>query len=163
MTGSRWRSYHVAVDFQVPLRFAYRWCTDYGPDDPKYAGEDRSIHLQRRVVEKSPGRVVFENLYDQGKGWAWERHVVTLRPPDRWHCEGRGNYSESVLDYVLTKTEPDRTRLDLRWRSRPALSSRERRPATKRVENYVAGLWRRRGRALERQYRRVRDRAKRRS
>ncbi len=157
--GSAWRSFQINAEFRVPLWFAYRWCTDYGPDDPKYSGEDRLIHLQRRVIERSRKKVVFENLYDEGKGWAWERHVVTLHPPDHWHCEGRGNHSESVLDYRLTALSPDRTRLEMRWRSRPRQQTREPRPPAGVVETFVAGLWRRRGRALEQEYRRLRDRS----
>lgn len=154
-TDSEWRSYRVVVDFRVPLRFAYQWCTDYGPDDPKYSGEDRSIHLERRILENSPRRVVFENLYDEGGGWAWERCVVTLRPPGRWHCECRGNYLESILDYVLTATATDRSRLDMRWHSRPVGRMAGGPPPPHVVEGLVARLWRRRRAAMEEEFREI--------
>lgn len=156
--SGRWRSYRITAEFVVPLAFAYRWCTDYTPEDPRYAGEDRTIGLRRRIVSRSPRRVVFENLYDAGGGWAWERCLVTLRPPDRWHCETRGNYGESVLDYRLTAVGPDRTRLEMGWKSRPGGFARGRRPGPAAVEAFVRRLWRRRATALERAYRALRAR-----
>lgn len=149
-----WKRYRVSVEFDVPLAFAYRWCTDYTPEDGKYGGEDKTLHLQRRIIEKRGRRVVFENLYDEGKGWGWERHVVTLFPPRRWHCEGKGNHHESVLDYTLTALPRDRTRFNMRWRSRPVGPTAGRRPSAAVVEGYVAQLWRRRAKFLERDYRR---------
>jgi hypothetical protein len=148
-----WRAYHVSVDMQAPLSFVYRWCTDYTPHDGKYGGENKTIHLKRRIIEKKHRRVVFENLFDVGKGWGWERHIVTLRPPDRWHCEGSGNYQESVLDYRLTPLPGGRTRFDMRWKSRPMGLSEGARPRASSIEAHVTELWKRRARALEREYR----------
>lgn len=148
-----WRQYRISVDFHVPLSFAYRWCTDYTPEDGEFSGEDRTIHLERRIIDRSPGRVEFENLYDQGGGWGWERHVVTLRPPDRWHCVGRGNYHESILDYQLVPLTDRSTRLNMVWRSRPVGVAPGPRPARPAVQRHVTGLWKRRARALELEYR----------
>jgi hypothetical protein len=143
---------------RAPLGFAYSWCTDFSPEDPKLAEEDRSIHLQRRIVDRTPRRVVFENVYDEGKGWAWEQHTVTLTPPDRWHSDGFGLYHESHLDYRLFELDPVRTRFEMDWTSKPSPRSTGRRPTKKGIEKFVTGLWRRRGRSLERDYRRSRGR-----
>ncbi len=153
MPDRSFHTYHVSLVFQAPLPFAFAWCTDYSPGDPKIAGEDRAFHLERRIVERGPRRVVFENLYDHGAGWAWERHTVTLRPPDRWHSDGYGNYHEVHLDYHLTPLERDRTRFDMRWSSKPTGLSRGPRSPEKAVERFVHRLWRLRGRALEREFR----------
>lgn len=150
---SAWRKYRISVEFPVPLGFAYRWCTDYTADDAKYGGEDKTLHLQRRIIERSGRRVVFENLYDQGKGWGWERHVVTLRPPRHWHSVGRGNHHESVLDYSLTAISKNRTRFDMRWKSRPVGHGRGPRTPVDRVERYVTQLWNLRATFLVREYR----------
>ena len=152
---SSWRNYGISVIFRAPLSFAFDWCTDYTPDDGKYAGEDKSIHLRRRIISKSRRRVVFENLYDVPSGWGWERHRVNLLPPNRWHCEGRGNYHESVLDYRLIPLSRNRTRLEMRWKSRPAELATGPRPSRQAVERAVANLWKRRARALERDFRKI--------
>jgi hypothetical protein len=147
------REYHVTVVFRAPLRFAYAWCTDYSPKDPKIAGEDKAFGLQRRIVSRSREQVVFENLYNHGAGWAWERHSVTLRPPDRWHSDGFGNYHEAHLDYHLSELPGNRTQFDMRWTSRPIGLSTGPRSPSGTVERFVQRLWRIRGRALERDYR----------
>jgi hypothetical protein len=146
-------SYHVDLEFRVPLAFAYAWCTDYAEEDPTYANEDRTIRLQRRILERTRKRVVFENLYDEGRGWAWERHVVTLHPPDRWHCDGRGSYADVHLDYRLTSLPGGRTRFDMDWSSSPTELSHAPRPSRRAVEDWVRQLWRRRARAMQREYR----------
>jgi hypothetical protein len=150
-----WRSYQVSVTFRAPLEFAYRWCTDYTPEDGRYAGEDRSLGLRRRIFLRRSRRVVFENLFNVGKGWGWERHVVTLAPLDRWRSLGKGNFQESTLSYRLKRLPRDRTQFLLRWRSRPTGLSSGPRASKKAVEAYVTGLWRRRARSLERDYRRT--------
>jgi hypothetical protein len=147
---ARWPSpeYHISVVFAAPLSFVYSWCTHYTPEDPELGGE----HYERRILSRSSSRVVFENLYKVEKGWGWERHVVTLMPPNRWHSEGTGNYSDSTLDYTLSQLSAGKTKLDMRWRSRPTHLSRER-SSRAVVERFVTRLWRRRARALEREYR----------
>jgi hypothetical protein len=148
----RWRRFHIHVVFKVPLSFVYRWCTDFGPDDGQYSGEDKTINLNRRIIERTPNRVVFENLYDRGRGWAWERHVVTLMPPDRWHSEGKGVYSENVMDYKLTELPDGRTRLDINWRSRPTEMDTGPRATNKEIENFMLQLWNIRVWAIGRAY-----------
>lgn len=156
MASRRFRSYRITIDFEAPLPFVYAWCTDYGPEDARLAGEDRAIGLERRIVARTARRVVFENLYDEGPGWGWERHTVTLRPPDRWHSDGLGNYQEAHLDYRLIGLPGGRTRLEMRWRSRPAGLARGRRASRATIERFVRDLWRLRRSVLERAYRRSR-------
>jgi hypothetical protein len=74
------RPYHASVVFRAPLPFVFDWCTDYTEDDPKSAGKDSPIHLQRRIVERTTRRVVFENLYDEGLGGGGS---ATWSPSDR--------------------------------------------------------------------------------
>jgi hypothetical protein len=147
------RKFHVSCVFRAPLRFAFSWCIDYSDTDPNIAGGDAMFHLQRRVLERTGRKVVFENLYEEDGGWVWERHTVTLSPPDRWRSDGAGVYSESHLDYRLTDLPGGRTRFDMRWRSRPTIHGAGKRPSKAAVERFVRELWRRRGRALEREYR----------
>jgi hypothetical protein len=152
VTRRGFREFHVSVVFRAPVGFVYSWCTDYSSDDAKITGEDKMFHLRRKIVQKSARQVVFENIYDEGRGWAWERHTVTLRPPDRWHSDGFGNYQESHLDYRLTELPRDRTRLTMRWRSRSSSLASGERPSKAAIERFVLRLWQRRGRVLTRDY-----------
>src|SRR5438094_124875 len=73
--------YRIRVSFGVPLDFAFAWCTDYTPEDASLEGESYT----RKIIERTPHRVIFEDLEDAADGWVWGRDVVTLQPPNRWH------------------------------------------------------------------------------
>ena len=107
--------YRTRVTFRVPLDFAFRWCTDYSPDDGKLEGES----YQRKVISRTRRRVVFEDLEGSKDGWVWSRDVVRLRPPNRWHMDGVGNQRDVTADYLLTTLSDGRTQLEIRWRRRP--------------------------------------------
>ena len=79
--GRAWSKYQIRVEFRAPLDFAFAWCTDFSPEDSRLEGE----RYQRKVIERTLRRVVFEDLEETGTGWVWSRDVVDLRPPDRWH------------------------------------------------------------------------------
>jgi hypothetical protein len=140
--------YRIRVTFRVPLEFAFAWCTDYTPDDAKLEGEN----YQRRILERSRRRVVFEDLEETKDGWIWSRDTVTLRPPNRWHMDGLGSRADVTADYVLTRLSDDRTQFELRWRRRPRM--RVSKPPTKaQREASTLHAWNRFARAMERDYR----------
>ena len=141
--------YRICVTFRVPLKFAFGWCTDYTPQDASLEGES----YERKVVERTHRRVVFEDLEESEGGWIWSRDVVTLRPPNRWHMDGSGNRWEVTADYVLTGLPNGRTQLALRWRRRPSVPERER-PTKAEREASTTRAWKRFGAAMERDYRR---------
>src|SRR3990172_3354806 len=106
--------YHIRVAFRVPLDFAFAWCTDFSPQDAGLEGES----YRRKIVERTPRRVVFEDLEESDAGWEWSRDVVTLLPPNRWHMDGIGNHRDVTADYVLSPLPNGRTRLPLPPRPR---------------------------------------------
>lgn len=139
--------YHVSVVFRVPLDFAFRWCTDFRADDARLEQEG----FERKILVRTPKRVVYEDLEWADDGWHWAQYVVRLRPPDRWHADSVGNYRDATLDYVLTELSPRRTRLDLTWRRRPGPKGR-RLPRTE-AERDSRRAWLSFRNALERDYR----------
>ena len=140
--------YRISTVLKVPLPFAFRWCTDFRPDDAKREGE----RYERRILDRSARRVVYEDLEPTRAGWRWARHVVTLRPPDRWHSDSVGNYREVSLDYSLTALGRSRTRFALVWKRRPsALAGRP--PSKRSTERDTLLAWRHFARAMERDYR----------
>ncbi len=139
----------VRATFRVPLTFAFEWCTDYTPQDAALEGES----YERRVIERTPRRVVFEDLEDTPSGWVWARDVVTLRPPRRWHMESVGSHRDASGDYVLTTLPDGRTQLDLRWWRR-AHGPGKRIPRAQR-EKETTQAWRRFAAAMERDYRKA--------
>ncbi len=145
----------IRVAFRVPLDFAFAWCTDYTPQDGALEGES----YERKIVERTRRRVVFEDLEETESGWVWSRDVVTLRPPDRWHMEGVGNRRDVAAEYVLSRLPDDRTQLELRWWRRPKPPGKKILRAEREAE--ATRAWKRFGAAMERDYRRTRARRRR--
>jgi hypothetical protein len=141
--------YHVSAVFRAPLPYVFSWCTDYDAHDDRRE-KDR---YTRKVIERTPRRVVFEDLVDSDQGWNWARHVVTLQPPDRWHSDSVGTHRTLTIDYVLTPLSGERTRLDLRWKRRrtPLATTKVSKQA---IEKSTTAAWRHFARELERDYRR---------
>ena len=148
--------YHVHVEFRAPLPYVFSWCTDFDPHDDRRE-KDR---YTRKIVERTPRRVVFEDLVDTDHGWTWARHVVTLHPPNWWHSDSVGSHRTVTLDYVLTRLGDERTRLDLRWRRRrTALGSAK--ISRRAYEKATTQAWRNFARELEKDYRKSRARRRR--
>lgn len=154
-TMGRWPNpeFHVTAEFDAPMDYVFSWCTDFDPADDRRE-KDR---YTRKVIDRSRERIVFEDLVDSDQGWNWARHVVTLRPPDRWHSDSVGSHREASIDYVLTSLPGDRTRLDLRWKRRPTTLGTT--PVSKRaIEQSTTRAWRNFARSLESDYRKSRTR-----
>lgn len=152
-SGRDWTGpeYRIRVSFGVPVHFAFAWCTDYSPEDAGLEGES----YQRKIVDRTARRVIFEDLEESDTGWIWSRDVVTLRPPNRWHMDGVGNRRDVMADYVLSALPDGRTLLDLRWRRRPNVP--EAKKLTK-AEREASGMhaWKQFAAAMEKDYRRAR-------
>ncbi len=133
--------HHVPVrvtrSLDVPLEDAYRWLTDYEPEDARRAGavvEGREVvrdpdlaSVPADAMPPHDGEVVQLNaatsvLGERGEAVAY----VHLHPPERWEChvvegDGRG----SVYEYELAADGPDASTLTVtyniyvhRWLSR---------------------------------------------
>jgi hypothetical protein len=142
-------TYEIRATLHAPLAFVYRWCTDFSTGDASLEGEE----YERRVLERSARRVVFEDLQSTPDGWRWARHVIALHPPDRWHSDSVGNYREASIDYRLVDLPSNRTELILRMRRRP-VGLGVRNPSKREFEAATARGWRSFDRALVRDYKR---------
>ncbi|MGI0133101.1 MAG: hypothetical protein ACREDK_08480 [Thermoplasmata archaeon] len=149
----RWPSpaYAVAIDFRVPIAFAYAWCTDYRPYDGRLLGTP----YERWVLRRDARSVVFEDLGKAVDHWWWRRTTVALQPPDRWTADSIGNVREARLEYRLTPLSEERTRFALTMHRRPT-GVHPRQPPKKELESELRQMWSRYGKAMERDYRRSR-------
>lgn len=150
MVAPRSKTYRYRITFNAPRPFVFRWCTDYQPTDPKLEGERYS----RRVLERTARRVVYEDLEETPKGWAWARHVVTLRAPRHWHSDSVGNYRNYRLEYDLEELADGRTELKfLGKRTTSLLGTSHPTPAA--FARSMDHAWRKFRSQLERDYRRT--------
>jgi len=143
--------YRIATVFRVPLGFAYRWCTDYRPDDAAREGEK----YERRILERSSRHVVYEDLEWTGSGWRWARHNVRLKPPNRWQSDSVGNFRVIHIDYSLAPLGANRTRFAMVWR-RKATRLAGKPPSRRVTERNTRIAWRNFARAMESDYRKSR-------
>ncbi|HEV2317488.1 MAG TPA: SRPBCC family protein [Thermoplasmata archaeon] len=140
--------YRVRQEFDAPLDFVFRWCTDYSGKDAALEGEG----YERRVLSRTSRRVIFEDLASDREGWIWRRYTVRLSPPYRWHAESVGNRRLVVVDYQLTALPGNRTRLEYTWR-RKGLGAYRKNPSKRSGERDSSRGWQQFARALERDYR----------
>jgi hypothetical protein len=149
MTPRRPRTYRYRTTFDAPLPFVFRWCTDYSPTDPKLEHEA----FERRIIERTSKRIVYEDLEQLPKGWSWRRHLVTLRPPNRWSSESVGNYRDFHLEYELRALPGGRTEMRFRGRRVPAVLGGPN-PSVRAFGESMETSWRYFRKDLEREYRR---------
>ncbi len=140
--------YEIREVFRVPLDFAYRWCTDFRPDDGERSKEGNA----RQILRKGRRTVVYEDLYPSDHGWMWSRQTVTLRPPDRWTAVADGNYRRWKLVYTLRPLSEGRTEFSLRGERRPVhLGTRN--PSRRSMHAEFHRMWGNFGRAMEADFR----------
>jgi hypothetical protein len=97
--------------FNVPVKFAYDWCTDYSPEDSKIVGSK----FPRIVLEKTKNRAVYASFKPgrDGKPKLAVR-VVTLHPRTySWHLDYFAEEDLEVGEYTLTRLGANRTRFDM--------------------------------------------------
>ncbi len=144
-------TYRFRVAFRAPLPFVFRWCTDYSTEDPTIEGED----YQRRVLERTRRRVVFEDLSNTPTGWSWSRNVVSLHPPTRWQARMEGNHRIWSAEYALRDVGDGTTELRFLGKRTPTALGPPN-PPVRQFRREILGGWARFARQLERDYRKTR-------
>lgn len=140
--------YEFRTRFRAPLPFVFAWCTDYSPNDARLEGEDYT----RRILRRTARQVVFEDLDEEPTGWIWSHMDVDLHPPNRWHAESVGSHRDWSIDYELSPKKDGSTELWFRGK-RWAMALAGKNPPEARLEGELRGMWKRFGRALEKDYR----------
>ncbi len=142
--------FEVRAGFAAPLNFVYSWLTDFSPDDPAITGDA----YQRKIIERSARRVIFEDLSETPEGWGWLRNTVDLFPPSRWRMLAVGTSLDAKATYRLVSRGPKSTELIMRWRLRPGVL-RGKVPPKPAIEEAMRGVWATYGKSLESDYARA--------
>ncbi len=105
------QTYKISQKFDAPMEYVFAWCTDFREDDPqKYLGSK----TVRKLLEKTPERVIWAVRFKDGKGYAEGIRAVWLNSPKSWHLDTCGDGRE-VGDYKLTSLGKSKTRLDMKF------------------------------------------------
>ncbi len=104
-------SYHFSQHFAVPAKTAYKWCTDYTPQDHKLIG---NIGAKREVIWLSDATVLLKDTFQVSGGCIEKQKQVDLYP-DRlsWistHISGPNKYS--LFIYKISDEGEDNSKLD---------------------------------------------------
>ena len=104
------QTYKISQKFDAPMECVFAWCTDFREDDNNYIGSK----TVRKILEKTPERVVWRVRYKEGKGYEEGVRIVWLSPPKSWRLDTCGDSRERG-DYRLTPLGKSKTRLDMKF------------------------------------------------
>ncbi|HTT73168.1 MAG TPA: hypothetical protein VMG99_03340 [Thermoplasmata archaeon] len=139
------------AEFDLPGDLEFAGCTDYRPDDALRAGE----RYERRLLDRTPRGMAFEDLAWTRGGGRWRRTSVETFPPNRWHAESIGHVRQASLDDRLGSLPGGRTRPDRGMRHRPTALYPDQ-PPRAQAERELAHLGRNLARAMARDHRATR-------
>lgn len=103
--------YRFSQRFFAPARQAYKWCTDYSPQDHILMGEENA---DRYVTHLTENTILITDVFHTGTGDVKKQKLVQLYP-DRlsWistHLTGPNKYSQFM--YEVKAEGENRSRLD---------------------------------------------------
>ncbi len=139
-------TFRVSKTLNAPLRFVYRWCTDYRETDPNITGSK----TKRKILLKTEHRVIYTTTYISGGKPRTAVDVVTLYPPRAWHLDFVGDEDDETGDYVLKKVGPRRTRLDMTFTEHYKIRKA---PTKAQDTKHTHEVWDKYAAALEKDYR----------
>ena len=102
--------YKLSETFDAPQDYVFAWCTDFREDDNKMIGSK----TERKILEKTPERVIWRVRYKDGKGYTEGVRAVWLNRPKSWHLDTCGDGRE-VGEYKLKAIGKNKTRLDMKF------------------------------------------------
>jgi hypothetical protein len=103
--------YRFSQRFSVPARKAYKWCTEYDPQDPALMGEDAA---ERQITHLTDTTIILTDIFHTSNGRVEKQKLVQLYP-DRlsWistHLTGPNKYSQFI--YEISAESDGASRLD---------------------------------------------------
>jgi hypothetical protein len=107
------------------------------------------------IMQKTRQRAVYLSIYRRAGKSRYGVNIVTLGPPDKWHLDYVGQDLDEMGDYILTKLGSTRTSLNMRFREKYKIRNT---PTGKQDAKSAIEFWDKCVAALERDYRKSRDR-----
>lgn len=140
----------VSKTINAPLRYVFRWCTDFRNDDPSITGSKS----QRRILKKTEKMAVYAQIYQGSDGSQKVAvNMVTLGPPNSWHLDYFGEEDDETGEYKLKDLGGGKTRLDMVFKEKWKI---EKPPSLEEQTRQTSEVWDKYASALEREYRATR-------
>jgi hypothetical protein len=114
--------YKFSQRFALPAETAYKWCTDYAPDDPARMGENGT----RKVKHVNDDTLILTDTVVDETGPVTKQRLVRLHPERlAWtstHLTGSNKYSQfwyQIVSESTNKSRLDFTGLHVNYGRRP--------------------------------------------
>lgn len=117
--------YCFSQRFSVPARKAYKWCTDYSPEDHALMGDKAA---ERQITRVTDTTIILTDIFHTSSGPVEKQKLVQLYPDRlRWvstHLTGPHKYSQFIyeisaegnaasrLDFTALHLEYEKEKLD---------------------------------------------------
>ena len=103
--------YSFSQRFSVPARKAYKWCTDYNPEDHALMGDEAA---ERQITHIAESTIILTDIFHTSSGPVEKQKLVQLYPDRlRWistHLTGPNRYSQFI--YEISAEGNSASRLD---------------------------------------------------
>ena len=91
--------YNFSQCFSVPARKAYKWCTEYDPQDHALMGEDAA---ERQITHLTDTTIILTDIFHTSNGRVEKQKLVQLYPNRlSWistHLTGPNKYSQFIYE-----------------------------------------------------------------
>ncbi len=104
--------YRFSQSLPVSAQKAYKWCTDYSPEDHALMGDEAGV--KRQIMRATDATVILTDTFHVGNGYVEKQKLVQLYPDClRWvstHLTGPNKYSQFI--YEISAEGNGASRLD---------------------------------------------------
>jgi hypothetical protein len=144
----RYRTTRYRKLIRAPLRFVYRWCTDYRNDDDRLTNS--LYHYRSRIILRERSRVIrVITVPGRDRNRSTDVEIILLLPPNRWRLTKFSVTDDNTGDYRLIRKRPGLTLLEIRFRTKWKVA---RRPDPKRYRRLFNQVWDRYVELIEREF-----------
>ncbi|MGB6501370.1 MAG: hypothetical protein WBG19_08240 [Thermoplasmata archaeon] len=148
-TRASYRAFGFRKLVHAPLRFVFRWCTDYRDDDDRIT--DSIYHYRAKIVLRESARVVrIITVPGRDRNRNTDVEVISLRPPAGWRLDKFSVTDDETGWYRLTRKGRALTSIDMRFRRRWKAGKP---PDQKRYRALFDRVWDRYVEVMEAEYR----------
>jgi hypothetical protein len=141
---------HFRKQIRAPLRFVYRWCTDFRNDDDRIT--DSIYSYKAKVVLREASRTVrVITVPGKDPNRCTDVEIIALRPPIGWDLTKLSWTDDEIGHYHLTASSANSTLLEMRFRR---TWKADRSPSLSRYKALFNEVWDRYVEVIESEWRR---------
>jgi hypothetical protein len=142
--------YHFSQRFSVSAQKAFKWCTDFGPNDHVLMGEEG---VERQVTRITDGTIILKDIFHSSTGVIEKEKLVQLYPDQlAWvstHFTGPNKYSQFL--YKISPAGKETSILDFTGLHIDYQEKTDAKLLAKKLCREDAGAWKLLAKAMEKE------------